>query len=128
MNKYVLIPREQYDKFKEFLLSEQTQNNHNEDNMPQESSLSQKETFQKVNDKDNQMTDDQMYDDIRSESEQLDLKQEKREKIPPPPGVPAAETLSSSSIHSNNKIRGKKKQEGYGERPEWFKYWNKNIR
>ena len=122
MNKYVLIPREQYDRFKEFLLSEQSQNNPKEGNVPQETTSSpQKESFQ--------MSDELTDGNKRSESEQVDLKPEERGKIPPPPGVPATETLNSITINNNNnKIRGKKKQEGHGQRPEWFRYWNKNIR
>ena len=77
---------------------------------------------------DNQMSDDLTDNNKRTDSDQADLKLEERGKIPPPPGVPATRSLNSITINNNNKIRGKKKQEGHGQRPEWFKYWNKNIR
>ena len=130
MNKYVLIPRGQYDKFKEFLLSESNQINHKEETMQQETSP-QKDSIDRSIDKDNQvkaMSKDQIDDNIKSDSSESLLKPVHKGKIPPPPGIPETESVSAFFKNNNNKVRDKKKQEGYGERPEWFKYWNKNVR
>ena len=80
-------------------------------------------------DNDNQdesFSKDQIDDNIRTDLEQWHLQPVTEGKIPPLPGVPEAETLTSISIN-NNKLKAIK-QEGYGEKPEWFKYWNKSIR
>ena len=121
MNKYILIPREQYDKFKEFLLSYSNAINHKEETTLQETSP------KRPKEKDNKVEPMSKDDNIKSDSEELLLKPDHKAMIPPPPGVPKSESVSPIFKY-NNKIKGKKKQEGYGERPEWFKYWNKNIR
>ena len=131
MNKFVLIPKDQYEKFKEIQESKDKRapnNNH----IPENKS--------KTNQSDEDFND--------TTSGQLKLVQKPRKssfrEVPPPPGLPDQYINSSNAksqsqildvatsgganyrdiIQVGNGATGK----GSSRRPEWLKFWNKNIR
>ena len=131
MNKFVLIPKDQYEKFKEFQESKDKRAS-NKDQIPENKSG-------------DSLSDEHFKDNTTS---QLKLVHKPTEssirEIPPPPGL-SDQYINSSDAKSQSQlpnvaISGGEndrdiKQVGYGatgkessRRPEWLKFWNKNIR
>ena len=131
MNKFILIPKDQYDKFKDL--------QDNKDSFP----TNGKHT-----------TDHKFTDNVSDESFKANNTPQMKESVkpvesvnrelPPPPGLPE-QYIKTSDVKSQSHIpdistsgganhRGIK-QVGNGatakesrRRSEWFKFWNKNIR
>ena len=129
MNKFILIPKDQYDKFKE--------EQENKDTTP---ASSKHTTENKIADN---LSDDSFKGNNTHQMKAL-VKPEESEyrELPPPPGLPE-QYIQSPDVNSHFQIPNTtgdansrdSKQVGYGargkkirRRPEWIKFWNKNIR
>ena len=130
MNKFILIPKDQYDKFKEM--------QDNKDSNPPKSKVT---TENKIADN---LSDDSFKANNNTHQMKALIKPEESEnrELPPPPGLPE-QYINSSDVNSHSQIPNSpgdannrdSKQVGNGatgkgirRRPEWIKFWNKNIR
>ena len=130
MNKFILIPKDQYDKFKEM--------QDNKDSNPPKSKVT---TENKIADN---LSDDSFKANNNTHQMKALIKPEESEnrELPPPPGLPE-QYINSSNVNSHSQIPNSprdandrdSKQVGNGatgkgirRRPEWIKFWNKNIR
>ena len=129
MNKFILIPKDQYDKFKEV-----------QDNKNSNPAKSKDTTENKITDN---LSDDSVKNNNTCQVKAL-VKPEESEnrELPPPPGLPE-QYINSSDVNSHSQIPNTpgdtndraSKQVGNGatgrgnrRRPEWIKFWNKTIR
>ena len=132
MNMFILIPKDQYDKFKEM-----------QDNKDSNPPKSQVTTEDKIVDN---LSDDSLKANNNNNTRQMKalIKPEESEnrELPPPPGLPE-QYINSCDVNSHSQIPNSpqdandrvSKQVGNGatgkgirRRPEWIKFWNKNIR
>ena len=130
MNKFVLIPKDQYDKLKEIQDIKGTKppnSNHNTENKTEYN-----------------LSDENFNDNTRQLKLEVNPQQSSNREVAPPPGLPE-QYINSSDVKSQSQnpnvaasggANGRdSEQVGYGgigkrisHRPEWFKFWNKNIR
>ena len=130
MNKFILIPKDQYDKFKEM-----------QDNKDSNPPKSKGTTENKIVDN---LSDDSFKANNNTRQMKALIKPEESEnrELPPPPGLPE-QYINSADVNSHSQIPNSpgdtndrdSKQVGNGatgkgirRRPEWIKFWNKNIR
>ena len=135
MNKFVLIPKDQYDKFKEVQDNKDT-------NPPNSNHVTENKTADNLSDENFKVNNTQQM--------KMPVKPEERlnRVLPPPPGLPE-QYINSTDVKSQSpnpnvatpgETNGRDSDmewiwSGYGatrkgikRRPEWIKFWNKNIR
>ena len=132
MNKFVLILKDQFEKFKD--------SQESKDKSP---SIKEEEISENISE---DRLLDEHFNDTTAHLMKLDHKPRKSSvrEVPPPPGLPD-QYINSSNAKSQPQVldiassggaaRRDIIQVGHGatgksssRRPEWFKYWNKNIR
>ena len=132
MNKFILIPKDQYDKFKEM-----------QDNKDSNPPMSKVTTENKIADN---LSDDSLKANNNNTRQMKALikpeEESENRELPPPPGLPE-QYINSSDVNSHSQIPNSPRdandrdsnqvgngatRKGIRRRPEWIKFWNKNIR
>ena len=129
MNKFILIPKDRYDKFKEVQDNKDT-------NLPKSNHTTENKIADNLSD------DSFKVNNTRQMKALVKPEESENRELPPPPGLPE-QYINSFDVNSHSQIpntpgdaNGRdSKQVGYGatgkgirRRPEWTKFWNKNIR
>ena len=151
MNKYVLIPHEQYESFKSFLADKKEQkiaeserktvdenisDNHRDIHPKIDGINSKREKFESVhsrilNNNNLDKKSDKFLDSKGKESVSTEFseKTQKKAEVPhplPPPGLPAAVEYSKDNYLSKIRKNERKIQKGSGGN-EWIQKWTKNF-
>ena len=130
MNKFVLIPHEEYIRFKDYFVKNKLKNENNEtirnnahiqsfsptdksDKIPAEV-LDEIEGYQE----NSKLPDNNMLEDIKANP----VSEVGTTEVLPPPGIPPQKT--KSTLFNSEKFQ----QTGNGEKERWIRKWKKNIR
>ena len=135
MNKFILIPKDQYDKFKEM-------QDNKDPNPPKSQVTTEDKIVDNLSDDSLKANNNNNNNDTRQMKALIKPEESENRELPPPPGLPE-QYINSSDVNSHSQIPNSprdandrvSKQVGNGatgkgirRRPEWIKFWNKNIR
>ena len=146
MNKYVLIPHEQYQSFKSFLadkkehkIAESNQETVNEKDIypkihESNSEILKGEEFRRVDSRilnNNKRKSEKLLDNNRKETESSQFSDNTKDKAEikhplPPPGLPKKAVYNQDNYFSKIKKNGREIQKGSGAN-EWIQKWTKKI-
>ena len=116
MNKFVLIPHEEYIRFKDYFVKNKLKNENNETirNNAHIQTFSPTDKSDKI--------PAEVLDEIEGYQENSKLPDNNILEVLPPPGIPPQKT--KSTLFNSEKFQ----QTGNGEKERWIRKWKKNIR
>ena len=130
MNKFVLIPHEEYIRFKDYLVKNKLKNENNETirNNAQIQSFSPTDKSDKIpaevirEIEDYQENNKLAVNNILEDTKAKPVSEVGTTEVLPPPGIP--QQKPKSSLFNDEKFQ----QTGNGEKERWIRKWKKNIR